>query len=271
MTKKRILYISSELYPYTSKSSISLNTSIISKIMHSKENDVRIFMPRYGLINERKYQLHEIIRLSGMKVMIKNIDKPLKIKVASIPDIRLQVYFIENEEYFKRKGIYSDNLGVFFADNDERMLFFTKSVLSAIKKLNWAPDIIHIHGWLSACIPLYIKTYYKGDAFFNNTKIISSIYNENFEKKLSIDLIRNLKLDGIKNIYLKYIDKPYLINLIKLSISNSDLILKEDKYLPLEIESFIKEKNILMKKKYSQEKISIIYNNLKRSPPNLEL
>ncbi|AGC66845.1 glycogen synthase-related protein [Candidatus Uzinura diaspidicola str. ASNER] len=241
MTKKRILYISSELFPYTSKSSISLKTSIIAKKMHFKGNDVRIFMPRYGIINERKHQLHEVIRLSGMKVIIKNIDKPMMIKVASIPEIRLQVYFIENEEFFKRKGIYSDSLGSSF--EDERMLFFTKSVIYAIKKLSWSPDILHIHGWLGACIPLYIKTYYKGDPLFKKTKIVSSIYNENFEKQISIDLIKKIKLDGIKNKSLKHIEKPYLRNLIKLAIDNSDLIIKEDKYVHSEIEYYINLKH----------------------------
>lgn len=228
MTKKRILYISSEFFPFTSKS------SIIAKKMHFKGNDVRIFMPRYGIINERKHHLHEVIRLSGMKVIIKNIDKPMMIKVASLPAIRLQVYFIENEEFFKRRGIYSDRLGFFFEDNDERMLFFNfrnkKTQLVA-----WHSS----YSWIGSCIPLYIKTYYKGDLLFKNTKIVSSIYNENFEKYLSLDLIKKIRLDGIKNKYLKHIERPYLRNLIKLAIDNSDLIVKEDKYIHSEIEYYI--------------------------------
>jgi len=243
MTKKRILYISSELFPFTSKSSISLKTYFFAKKMYSKENDVRIFMPRYGIINERKHQIHEVIRLSGLKVIIKNVNKPMMIKVSSIPEIRLQVYFIENEEFFKRKGIYYDSLGSFFEDNDERMLFFTKSVIYAIKKLSWSPDVLHIHGWLGACIPLYIKTSYKEDPLFKNTKIITSIYNENFENYLSIDLIKKIKLDGIKNKSLKHIENPYLRNLLKLAIDYSDLILKEDKYINSEIEYYINLKH----------------------------
>src|SRR5690606_12892478 len=138
----RILYVSTELVPYTPENTLSEAALGLPKIMHSKSNDVRIFMPRFGIINERRHQLHEVIRLSGMNMIINDMDQPLIIKVASLPNERLQVYFIDNEEYFKRKGIYADKSGTFYKDNDERSIFFVKGILETIKKLNWKPDVI---------------------------------------------------------------------------------------------------------------------------------
>lgn len=241
MTGRRILYISSELLPYTPETPISIATSQVPKAMQALGNDVRIFMPRYGLINERKHQLHEVIRLSGMNLTIKDMDQPLIIKVASIPEVRLQVYFIDNEEYFKRKGMYKDASGRFFEDNDERILFFTKGVMETVKKLNWSPDIVHIHGWPGACIPLYLKTYYKGDPLFQKSKIITSLYNQDFEGYLSEDLVKKIKWDGIKSKALKQIESASFINLTKLAIDFSDIIIKGEANISEEIERYFQE------------------------------
>ncbi len=259
MTGKRILYVSSDLFPFSSENPISLSVLKATKFMQSIGNDVRIFMPRFGVINERRHQLHEVIRLSGMNLVINDIDQPLLIKVASIPDARLQVYFIDNEEYFKRKAIDEDENEVFFLDNDERALFFTKGVLETVKRLNWKPDIIHIYGWISSLIPLYIKNFYKNDPVYQNVKIIVSIYNKPFKGVLNKDIIQKIKFDGITSRKLKLLENPNYFNLIKLCMYFSDAIIKGDLFFTEEIENFIKVNKLLVLKYYPVEKIETVY------------
>ena len=161
MKDKRILYVSSEVIPYLPETEISSMSFEAPRMVNSNKGQIRIFMPRYGNINERRHQLHEVIRLSGMNLVINDMDVPLIIKVASIPKERMQVYFIDNEDYFKRKATFSDEKGNFFSDNDERAIFFAKGVIETVKKLNWSPDIIHVHGWLASFLPLYLKKHLK--------------------------------------------------------------------------------------------------------------
>ena len=155
MQNKKVLIISSEVTPYLPQTDQAVNSFQIPKTINDAGGQIRIFMPRYGMINERRHQLHEVIRLSGMNMVINDMDMPLIIKVASIPKERMQVYFIDNEEYFKRKAMLKDENGNLFSDNDERMIFFTKGVVETVKKLNWSPDIIHLHGWFTSLFPLY--------------------------------------------------------------------------------------------------------------------
>ena len=157
MKNRKILYVSSEVVPYLPESEISKMSFEIPKMVNKQGGQIRIFMPRYGNINERRHQLHEVIRLSGLNLVIDDLDMPLIIKVASIPKERIQVYFIDNEEYFKRKSTFLDKEGKLFEDNDERAIFFAKGVLETIKRLNWSPDIIHIHGWMASLLPLYMN------------------------------------------------------------------------------------------------------------------
>ncbi len=178
MPNKKILYVTTELAPYQEDSVMGQRVHSMALKMYAESNDVRVFMPRFGVISERKFQLHEVIRLSGMNIIINDLDQPLLIKVASLPNERLQVYFIDNEEYFKRKYYYSGEDGANFNDNDERAIFFARGVLETIKKLNWVPDVIHLNGWMTSLIPIYLKTFYKNDEYFQNTKIILSIYPE---------------------------------------------------------------------------------------------
>ncbi|WP_185873081.1 glycogen/starch synthase [Blattabacterium cuenoti] len=259
MTGKRILYVSSYLFPFSSKNSISLSVSKTIKFMQSVGNDVRIFMPRFGIINERRHQLHEVIRLSGMNLIINDVYQSLLIKVASIPDVRLQVYFIDNEEYFKRKAIDKDENGIFFEDNDERALFFAKGVLETVKKLNWKPDIIHLYGWISYFIPLYIKKYFKNEIIYKETKIISSIYNKLFNGILNKEIIKKIKFDGIESKELDLLKNPNYINLTKLCIYFSDGIIKGDISFEDEIEDFIKKNKILKYSYSSSDEIEAIY------------
>lgn len=270
MTAKSILYVSSALCPYSPETPLSIAASKAPKVIHSRGNNVRIFMPRFGVINERRHQLHEVIRLSGINVIVNDIDQPLLIKVASMPGSRLQVYFIDNEEYFKRKAIYEDENGQFYSDNDERALFFTKGVLEAVRKLNWAPDIIHVHGWLSFLIPLYVKVHYKGDPIFQGAKIVASIYDQPFEGTLSKDISKKIKFDGIKPKYLKHLEEPDFINLTKQCVEFSDGVVKGEAPLSDEIETHIGQNKIKVLTNYPIEETDMIYNQLFSKEPFLE-
>ncbi len=223
MKDKRVLCISSEVIPYLPETEMSKMSFDSARLVHGKGGQTRIFMPRFGVINERRHQLHEVIRLSGMNMIINDMDMPLIIKVASIPKERMQVYFIDNDEYFKRKATFSDDKGVLFDDNDERMIFFVKGVVETVKKLNWAPDIIHIHGWMAALLPIYLKEHYKDDALFANSKIVTSLYNNGFEGSLNEELINKVSFDNIEN--LNTINKPNHLNLLKIAVENSDAII----------------------------------------------
>lgn len=135
-------------------------------------------MPRWGNINERRNQLHEVIRLSGMNIIIDDTDHPLIIKVASIQAARMQVYFIDNDEYFRKREMMTNEAGEEYADNAERAIFYARGVLETLKKLRWSPDIIHCHGWMSAAVPLYVKTAYREEPPFVNSKVVFSAYDE---------------------------------------------------------------------------------------------
>src|SRR5680860_646054 len=185
MEKKKILYISQEITPYLPDSQMSDIGRHLPQGVQEKGREIRTFMPRYGCVNERRNQLHEVIRLSGMNLVINDTDHPLIIKVASIQAARMQVYFIDNEDYFQRKHVMADSKGVEFNDNDERAVFFARGVLETVIKLRWAPDIIHCHGWLTSLVPLYLKKYYYNDPLFKNSKVIYSMYNDDFKKSLN--------------------------------------------------------------------------------------
>ena len=222
MKDKRILYVSSEVIPYLPETEIASMSFEVPQMVNSKGGQIRIFMPRYGNINERRHQLHEVIRLSGMNLVINDFDMPLIIKVASIPKERIQVYFIDNEEYFKRKATFTDEDGNLFPDNDERAIFFAKGVVETVKKLNWAPDIIHVHGWLASLLPLYLKQYYASEPLFKQSKIVTSVYNTGFDDTLNEQLIDKIAFDGINKDDIAELEKPTYVNLMKVAVKNSD-------------------------------------------------
>jgi len=242
MKDKRILYVSSEVVPYLPETTLSSTAFNVAKFAHSKGVQTRIFMPRFGVINERRHQLHEVIRLSGMNLIINDMDMPLIIKVASIPKERMQVYFIDNEEYFKRKAVYTDDKNELFSDNDERMIFFAKGVVETVKKLNWAPDIIHVHGWMASLLPLYLKEFYKEEPLFTESKIVTSLYGNSFEGTLNADMSNKVLFDKINGDKAAVISTPNHVNIMKCAIENSDAIIKVEENYPEEIESFIEEK-----------------------------
>jgi len=182
---KKILFVNAEMYPYLPETRIAKVCRELPQGIQERKKEIRAFMPRYGCINERKNQLHEVIRLSGMNIIISDVDRPLVIKVASISAARIQVYFIDNEDYFRRKQIDRDEKGHFFADNGERAIFFARGVLETVKKLRWAPDIIHCSGWISHVLPLYLKKAYKDDPIFSNSKVVLSLFDDVAKEKLS--------------------------------------------------------------------------------------
>ena len=241
MKDKRILYVSSEVVPYVPETEIASTAFQVAKSAHSKGVQTRIFMPRFGVINERRHQLHEVIRLSGMNLIINDMDMPLIIKVASIPKERMQVYFIDNDEYFKRKAIFTDEDDMLFTDNDERAIFFAKGVVETVKKLNWAPDIIHIHGWLASLLPVYLKEFYKEEALFSKSKIVTSIYNTGFEGEINTDLCNKMSFDKINNKKLNTLTAPSHINILKSAIENSDAIVYGSNDLSSDLITFINE------------------------------
>ena len=222
-TKKRVLYISQEVTPFLKASEISSNVKTLAQKTQESGKEIRVFMPRYGLVNERRNQLHEVIRLSGMNMIINDVDHPLIIKVASIPSAKMQVYFIDNEEYFKRKAIVKDEKGKLFDDNVQRSVFFIRGTLETVKKLGWIPDVIHCHGWMTSLLPLYLKTYFKDDPHYANTKIISSLYEDNFEGELTDNIEEILKFDGVDESFMKHIKEgANYVNLTKAAIDYSD-------------------------------------------------
>lgn len=244
MKDKRILFVSSEVIPYLPETELSSTAFTAAKNAHSKGVQTRIFMPRFGVINERRHQLHEVIRLSGMNLVVNDMDMPLIIKVASIPKERMQVYFIDNEEYFKRKAVFTDEDDKLFPDNDERAIFFAKGVVETVKKLNWAPDIIHIHGWMASLLPLYIKEFYKEEPLFTESKIITSLYNSGFEGNLNDKMAEKVEFDMSKNDKTNSLTTPNHTNILKSAIENSDGIIHGSEDIAEELIDFIEEKEI---------------------------
>jgi starch synthase len=239
MEDKRILYVSSEVVPYLAENEVSLMSYDVPKMINDQGGQIRIFMPRYGNINERRHQLHEVIRLSGMNLVVNDVDMPLIIKVASIPKERIQVYFIDNDEYFKRKATFSDEDGVLYPDNDERAIFFAKGVVETVKKLNWVPDIIHVHGWMASMLPVYMKHFYKDEALFSETKIVSSVYSQSFEGNLDVEMINKIKFDGVPEEAIADLEMPNYENLIKASIAHSDAVIVASENLSPSLTKFI--------------------------------
>ena len=213
MTGKKVLYVSSEVIPYLPNNDISTLTYNLPKVVNKNGGQTRIFIPKYGLINERRHQLHEVIRLSGMNLIIDDLDMPLIIKVASIPKERMQVYFIDNDEYFKNRLLDSDKKKNLYKDNDERAIFFAKGVVETIKKLNWTPDIIHVHGWIASLMPLYLKQYYKDEPLFSKSKVVTSIYDNEIKGDLNSGIISKIKFDEVESDTLNILENPTYENL----------------------------------------------------------
>ena len=225
---KKVLYISQEIYPYLPETAMSYMGRYLPQSVQERGRETRTFMPKFGHINERRNQLHEVIRLSGMNLIIDDTDHPLIIKVASIQSARLQVYFIDNEDYFQRKHIAHDENGEEFEDNDERIIFYARGVLETVKKLRWSPDVIHCQGWMTALAPIYIKKAYEDDPFFKNSKIVYSIFDDDFKKPLRESFKEKMLIDGVEPAHLngfKEVPTCFLA-LSKLAIDFSDGVIQ---------------------------------------------
>ena len=209
------------------------------RMVNSNGGQIRIFMPRYGNINERRHQLHEVIRLSGMNLVINDMDMPLIIKVASIPRERIQVYFIDNDEYFKRKATFADKEGKLFDDNDERAIFFAKGVVETVKKLNWSPDIIHVHGWMASLLPLYLRQFYGDEPIFADSKIVTSVYEQGFEGSLNEGLVGKVNFDGIGEDKVANLSAPDYNGLLKTALDYSDAAIVASENIPEELQGYL--------------------------------
>jgi starch synthase len=207
MADKKILFVATEIAPYLAETKMSLIARQLPQGIHDRGKEIRTFMPKFGLINERRNQLHEVIRLSGMNLIIDDTDHPLIIKVASIQAARMQIYFIDNDDFFQRKHLLHDDNGVEFPDNDDRSIFYVRGVIETVKKLRWAPDLIHCHGWMTALTPLYIKKHYRSDPYFKNSKIVYSVYDDEFKRTFPNNFPQKAKIEGVTDNDLKAIEK----------------------------------------------------------------
>jgi starch synthase len=222
MEKKRILFVSQEIVPFLPKSEMSNTARKLPQGIQDSGKEIRVFTPKFGSINERRHQLHEVIRLSGMNLVIDDRDHPLIIKVASIPAARMQVYFIDNDEFFKRKNAILEDDGSYYSDNDERSIFFCRGVLETVKKLGWKPDVIYCQGWMASLMPLYIKKIYHKDPHFADTKVVLSLYDNGFTDAWNDRFADKLKFDGFGKEIISELEVPTYENVLRTAIQHSD-------------------------------------------------
>ncbi len=247
MAKKKILFINQEISPYVPDNTLSLMGKDLPQAMQERNHEIRTFMPKWGTINERRGQLHEVIRLSGMNLIINDTDHPLIIKVASIQSAKIQVYFIDNDDYFSKRQMDKDEMGEEYPDNGERAIFFARGVLETVKKLRWVPDVIHCQGWMSSVVPLYIKTAYHDEPSFADTKVVTSL----FTKSLNMDLGTNFKKclefrEAKAEILQVYNDNFNFEELGKLAIDYSDGIIQAQPEVNQILLDHAKAKNLPM-------------------------
>jgi starch synthase len=226
MRKLRILYVANEIDPFLEVSNIATFVRKLPQEMQERGMEIRILIPRFGIINERKNRLHEVVRLSGINITVGEEEKPLIIKVASIPSAKLQVYFLDNEDYFQRKSVFTDKKGALHEDNDERAIFFCKGALETVKKLGWSPDIVHCTDWMTALIPLYLKTTYKNDPIFKDTKSVFSVYNNLLDQKFTEDILPKAKMLDISDDMLENLKSADYLGFIKIACEYADVVIK---------------------------------------------
>ena len=218
----KILYVCQEIMPYLPETEGSRLCRALTQAMQERGNEIRTFMPRYGCINERRHQLHEVIRLSGMNLIIDDNDHLLIIKVASIPAARVQIYFIDNDDYFSRKAVLTDADGNHFADNDERAIFFARGVLETVKKLRWTPTVVHCHGWLSSVVPVYLKQVFSDDPIFRDVRIVVSLYDDAFPGELAPEFREKIAGEGVSDKNLEILATPSYENLCRFVMEYAD-------------------------------------------------
>ena len=241
---KRVLFVNSEIFPYLPQTTISTVGRFLPQGVQESGKEIRSFMPKYGNINERRNQLHEVIRLSGMNIVVNDIDRPLIIKVSSISSARMQVYFIDNDDYFQRKLVFSDEDGKFFEDNDERAIFYARGVLETVKKLRWKPDIIHCQGWISHVLPLYLKKAYNDDPIFSDSKVVLSVYNEFLDEKLDPKMADKILIPGVEKKDVSILEDANGTNLAKLAVQYSDGVIYGSNEINESLANFINDSGL---------------------------
>ena len=241
MKKKKILFISQEITPYLEENELGRFGRYLPQGIQEDGKEIRTFMPKFGCINERRNQLHEVIRLSGMNLIINEADHPLIIKVGSIQAARMQVYFIDSEDFFQRKAIFHDKeSGKFFKDNDERSIFFIRGVLETVKKLGWVPDIIHCHGWMTSLVQLYIKTSYKKEPIFEKSKVIFSLYNNDFKPALNKNFAKKAMMDEISEEAIADYKDTSFVGINKAAMNACDAVIMASETINPELEDYFK-------------------------------
>ena len=262
MDKKRVLFISQEITPYLCETEISTKCRSLPEGIMEKGKDIRIFMPKYGCINERRNQLHEVIRLSGMNMILDNLDYPLIIKVASLQPIRMQVYFIENEDYFPKKTFMHELDGEEFEFHDERVIFFCRGVLETVRKLGWAPNVVHCHGWMSALVPMYLKKAFAEDPIFDNTKVVYSVYDQESNVEIDNDMARKSIITGVSDEDLQLIKTASVDSLHKLAIKYADAVIMGSEKISDDLNKFIDDSGKHLLTHHDNEACIEPYNNL---------
>ena len=262
MGKKKILFASQEINPYlpeTYMSNVGLN---LPKNSIELGNETRVFLPKFGVIKEKANNLHEVIRLSGMNLILDDFDHQLIIKVASIQSARMQIYFIDNDEYFPRNIMFHDEEGNFLENNEERMIFYCKGVIETVKKLGWSPEMIHCQGWFASLIPMYIKKIYNEDPLFKDTKVIYNVFDTEYEGSLNVDLVNKLLFEKkLEALDLELLKDPTFENLNKFAISYSDAIIQGSEKINEGISKYMKDSELPFMGYPGEEDYEEQYNN----------
>ena len=263
MANNKILYICQQIMPYLAENEESRLCRQLSQAMQEHGNEIRTFMPRYGCVNERRNQLHEVIRLSGMNLIINDDDHQLIIKVSSIPSARIQIYFIDNDDFFSRKAVLTDEEGKEFEDNDARMMFYARGVLETVKKLQWKPSVVHCHGWFSAVVPMYLKHVLYDDPLFRDIKIVVSLGADKFEGTLAADFKQKLEGEGIMDSKMSVLEVPTYENLYRFVMEYADGVVVTSANADKELVEYARErgKKIL---EYSDAEPKEVFDNYKK-------
>ena len=262
MGKKKILFASQEINPYlpeTQMSNVGLN---LPKHSIEQGNETRVFLPKFGIIKEKANNLHEVIRLSGMNLIIDDFDHQLIIKVASIQSARLQIYFIDNDEYFPKKVMFHDEKGTFLPNTEERMMFYCKGVIETVKKLGWSPEIIHCQGWFSSLIPMYIKKIFNEDPLFKDTKVIYNVFDTEYKGSINPVIVDKLLYENnLEKSDLDLLRNPTFENLSKFAISYSDAIIQGSKNINKNVLDYMKKRELPFMEYPGDENYEDQYNN----------
>ena len=263
---KKILFINQETTPYVPESEMSILGKMLPQLMQERGYEIRTFMPKWGTINERRGQLHEVIRLSGMNLIIDDTDHPLIIKVASIPVSRIQVYFIDNDDYFQKRKMEENEDGEEYTDNGERAIFFARGVLETVKKLRWSPDLIVCQGWMSAVVPLYVKTAYHDEPWFSNSKVVTSLFTKQLKNDLGTKFKHCLEYREAKDdLLVNYKDDFDFLELGKLAIDYSDGIVEAGKEVNTTLMEYAKSKGLPLMSYPGEESYAEAYNDFYNS------